>query len=316
MTRLRLLLLTLLLALTAVSPAMAGPVWWRVSDGSSVLWILGVPDYTLTQFDWDETSLKYRLGKAGRLYDPTIGGIFQMPAGSQVSAGFAPEQLARSTNPDVPTQYLGPWAPNRAAFDTPADLLARVRAAADKRSVFAFERLRNNETYLIAQWLDQTNWPKGATGNAVAWRAFQLSQTLRLPIVQVAIPELWPAQRPSQAVQEACLRMVLEESESGLMPRLRSEGLAAWAKGDLDGALKRGSDLRPCLFGQQASTDAVATYQRIAHLYVTAADGAFGKPGQQSVALVAFDPLMVDEGVLAHYRQLGYQISLSDGMGE
>lgn len=316
----------LLTTLAAFAPAQAGPAWWRVSDGASVLWILGTPDITLTQFDWDKTSLKYRLGKADRLYDPTLGGVFQRPppgpirligVNTTLKNAWGPEQTAVSTDPKrvAPSEYVGPWAPSRAAFVTPPELLARVKTAADKRNVFAFNRLRDNETYRIAQWLDQTNWPMGATGNAVAWEAYRLSVLLSVPTTQIIITDT-SSVRPPQAVQEACLRMILEESESGLMPKIRADGLAAWARGDIDHALKRGSDLIPCLHGQEPSTDASALYQRSAFVYYDAMDNAFGEPGRQSVAIVALDPLLADHGVLAHYRQLGYSVSLSDGMGE
>ncbi|MDB5439423.1 MAG: hypothetical protein JWM33_1850 [Caulobacteraceae bacterium] len=318
----------LLAALAAFAPAQAGPAWWRVSDGASVLWILGVPDVTLTQFDWDQSSLKHRLGKADRLYDPTLGGTFVRPPPSAlrltsvrstipITGGFAPTQIAISTDPTraPPSEYVGPWAPSRAAFVTAPALLARVKAAADKRNVFAYNRLKDNETYVIANWLDQTNWPRGAIGNAVAWQAFKTGALMNVPTTQIIITDT-SSVRPPQAVQEACLGMILEESESGLMPKIRGDGLAAWARGDLDHALKRGSDLIPCLHGQEPSTDASALYERGAFLYYNVTDGAFGQPGRQSVAVVALDPLLADHGVLAHYRQLGYQISLSDGMGE
>src|SRR5689334_17593037 len=56
------------------APLKPGPVWWRVSNGRSALWILGVPDVTLEGFDWDHASLNRRVDAAGQLFYPRLSG--------------------------------------------------------------------------------------------------------------------------------------------------------------------------------------------------------------------------------------------------
>ncbi|MDB5440579.1 MAG: hypothetical protein JWM33_3006, partial [Caulobacteraceae bacterium] len=93
----------------------------------------------------------------------------------------------------------------------------------------------------------------------------------------------------------------------------RLAAAAAWARGDLQGALKRSNGVQLCLMGDLPSTGVQSFEVRQAAVYIASLDKAFEQKGQ-TVALVEFDPLLLEAGgVLDHYRALGFQITTSDG---
>ncbi|MDB5437611.1 MAG: hypothetical protein JWM33_38 [Caulobacteraceae bacterium] len=187
-------------------------------------------------------------------------------------------------------------APERTFKDPPAkrlppELLKRLQAVqpaaiGNNRTVLA-----NAKTWELAVWLDLWNWPRGKLlGNPVTGRAQDLAENARLPIDPVYVPALWkpvlldshpmsvgsqiwadydwiydilPNFRivPPEAVQQKCLAQVIAQAESKRMPALRLAALEAWARGDVDHALKRSNSVQLCLMGDQPSTDA-ASFER------------------------------------------------------
>lgn len=49
-----------------------GPAWWRVSNGASTVWILGVPAQIPPTGKWDTSILQRRLGGAGQFLMPVV----------------------------------------------------------------------------------------------------------------------------------------------------------------------------------------------------------------------------------------------------
>src|SRR4051812_49327535 len=47
-----------------VRPATPGPAWWRVSDADSAVYILIVPNVSVTDRPWDKTVLERRMNGA------------------------------------------------------------------------------------------------------------------------------------------------------------------------------------------------------------------------------------------------------------
>ncbi|MDB5438145.1 MAG: hypothetical protein JWM33_572 [Caulobacteraceae bacterium] len=313
----RSLCLLLLLALTAAAPAPPGrPLWWRVSDGRAVLWILATPDRMMHGVKWDDSALRKRVAAADRIYYPsTLGGLIKplrpLPPGTL----FLPMQSLGQVGPQVRLfQNMDPYAPGKAVRQAPPALLARFKAVAAKfnwQSGF----LLDSPTSAMASWLDLRSWPQGLLGNDPAWELHLLTQKTPKTIIQMPAPSVANTGPASQAVQEACLTRTLDEVESGQLTAVRVAATEAWARGDLEHALKRSSDLSLCLMGNLKSTNPQANFERAAYTYYTALDDAFEKGGT-SVTVLPFDPLLADGGILAHYSQLGYEIRITDGMGD
>ncbi|MDB5440864.1 MAG: hypothetical protein JWM33_3291 [Caulobacteraceae bacterium] len=375
-------LLALLLSLLAASPASAGPLWWKVSDGGgSVLWIMGMPDGMPMDTKWDDAALRRRLGDVDRLISPILGaplneptpgwtqGIWitikppssgpfagkdhlALPAGAPFSyaIGTAPGEALkqnRLTNL-IWERTLGRGDPARTFKDPPnvrlpPMLMQRVSAAMPFMLGEGLTAMKNAKTWELAVWLDLWNWPRNKLlGNPVTTRAQSLAQNARKPIELVYVPALWKPilvdpyayppgtepwadfdwlfdiqpniVEPPEALQQTCLAQVLDQAEAKTMPAERLAAAAAWARGDLPNALKRSNSVQLCLMGDLPSTGMQSFEVRQAATYIASLDKAFEQKGQ-TVALVEFDPLLLEAGgVLDHYRKLGFQITTSDGM--
>jgi hypothetical protein len=309
------LCLLLLIALTAAAPAPPGrPLWWRVSDGRSVLWILATPDRMLHGLKWDDTALRKRVAAADRVYyNPSLSGAIKPPRPLKPGVDFYPTQVLTQVGPKVRVaQNLDSYAPGKAVRQAPPALLARFKAAAVKYNWQA-GFLMDFPTSTLASWLDARSWPQGLLGNDPAWELHLLTQKTTKTVIQMPYPSPAATGMAPEAVQDACLARVLDAVESGQLVAARVAAMQAWANGDLEHALKRASDLSICLAGVQKSTGAQASLERVAYTYYTALDDAFAKGGT-SVTVMYFDPLLADNGILAHYRQLGYEIRITDGM--
>ncbi|MDB5439458.1 MAG: hypothetical protein JWM33_1885, partial [Caulobacteraceae bacterium] len=225
----------------------------------------------------------------------------------------------------------------------PREMMTRVNAAMPPILGEVPRALRAGKTWEMALWLDLWNWPKNKLlGNPVTTKAESLATTARLPIDIVYVPALWkpvlldPApyppgsepwadfdwlwqtrpseNEPPEALQQKCLGQVLDQTETKAMPAARLAAVDAWARGDLEHALKRSNGVQLCLMGDLPSTSARDFELRQARLYIEQLDRAFETKGE-SVALVEFDPLLLETGgVLDHYRALGFSITTGDGM--
>ncbi|MDB5438174.1 MAG: hypothetical protein JWM33_601, partial [Caulobacteraceae bacterium] len=343
------LLLPLLLALLLAVPATAAtppgrPVWWKIANGAtSTLWILGIPEGLLDTIPWKQDALKHRVDLA----DAAIMPMLQGPAvGNKCpgSGGGGPPP----TRPDAVRTFPGgdaaecvPVAWRRdvtlppygdiywddpLSRRLPADLLARVEKDMPTLLGAPGPAIRHARTLDLALWLDLWNWPHDGDarlGNRPNRQAIEWVQNRHIPLTIVPANKLWmPVYAsvysglvtPPEALQQKCLKEVLDQTESGRMPAMRLAAQQAWANGDLDHALRRTGDVHYCLMGDEKSTSAQYYLKNAAYRYYSRLDKAFDAPGQ-TIALVELDPLLLaDGGVLDHYRRLGFQITTSDGM--
>ncbi|MDB5437887.1 MAG: TraB/GumN family protein, partial [Caulobacteraceae bacterium] len=256
--------------------------------------------------------------------------------------------LPNNTIPTTPrdsttdfTDYVGPPL----SRSLPADLNQRVERQLARTNSNLRGHLLHDQPAPIALWLDTWNWPRGVLGNPVTRKAQDIAHNARLATRQIPLRGTWRPQLldpdavidpelsneyreflsyargppnvraiPPEDVQLRCLREALDMAESGSMPALRQAAQEAWARGDVEHALKRAGPIQLCLMGDQPSSDPAAFLQSRAFTYEDSLDQAFGSDLKQTVALVEFDPLLMPGGILDHYRQLGYDIVQTDGI--
>ncbi|MDB5440834.1 MAG: polysaccharide biosynthesis protein GumN [Caulobacteraceae bacterium] len=324
----------LFLALPATAAPLGRPVWWKVSNGAgSTLWILGIPNGVLDTLEWNHDALDHRLDLAGGVIMPMLqdeGGLCKPGAIRTFPGGDAAEcqPLAWTTHMVVPPLGVIYWD-DPISGRLPADLAARAAKALPSMLGDPNGAVRHARIMDLALWLDLWNWPRGGLfhdirlGNKITLQAADLAEKRGLKPVVVPQPRLWlpvfaSAYRgevtPPEALQQKCLAQVLDQTESGQMPERRMAAQQAWADGDLDHALRRTGTVQYCLMGGEATTGVRDYLKNAAYRYYTSLDKAFDRPGQ-TVALVEFDPLLLDDGgVLDHFRRLGYDITISDGM--
>ncbi|MDB5437635.1 MAG: GumN family protein [Caulobacteraceae bacterium] len=331
-----------------------GPVWWKVSDrAGSVLWILAIPDGMMMDAKWDEASLRRRLAVARLLVSPLLDKpVIERfrPRPWEYAISTVPGAVRNQDLPIGRLYYLSLKRPILAVtFDDPLSsrlppaMMERTRKALSVLHGNDLTELLNGKTWETALWLDLWNWPKGLLGNPITRRAQVLAKVQKLPVRSVQVGALWKpilvdnkaAQpeselyhdfdslydirsnmryEPPEAVQQKCLDQVLTQTESRQMPAIRRAAMEAWARGDLQNALRRSNNVQLCLLGDQPSTG-VAEFERDqAQLYLTQLDAAFTEKGE-TVALVEFDPLLLESGgVLDHYRRLGFEITMGNGL--
>ena len=65
-----------------VSAKLPGPAWWRVSDGDTTIYVLGVPSALPKGMAWDRSVLERRLDGASVLLTPPVwqAGLTDIPA--------------------------------------------------------------------------------------------------------------------------------------------------------------------------------------------------------------------------------------------
>jgi hypothetical protein len=55
-----------------VTNRAAGPAWWRITRGQSVVWVLGAPRVLPRGFRWDTRPLNAHLAGANRVITPAV----------------------------------------------------------------------------------------------------------------------------------------------------------------------------------------------------------------------------------------------------
>ncbi|NEX94538.1 TraB/GumN family protein, partial [Caulobacter sp. 17J65-9] len=203
-----------------VKGRLPGPAWWKVSDGDSTVYILGVPDGPLPPgTTWDHAVLENRLKGAHTL----IEGVSVAAGLRDVPALLKMRKQLRSDTPmeaSLPADLRARFVSARERAGRPADryaewipLVAGVRLASDLRG---------------RGWADVEPQVRKAAKKAKA-KVRGAARYEAVPMAKRVLANLTPA------VQQECLTAILDDLEAGDAPARRAaEG---WARGDVAAAI-------------------------------------------------------------------------------
>ncbi|MDB5439882.1 MAG: hypothetical protein JWM33_2309 [Caulobacteraceae bacterium] len=300
-------------AISIQAPVSPGPAWWRISNGRSTVWVMGIPEIFSDSLRWNSTVLRQRIARAQRVIYPTD--LYRWP-------GTPTGSLGRHA-----LDYLGQSAPPPIAQKTLSERLDPALAARLERQISAISsrtvraRLRTLDTYNIALWLERLTWPDSAFVNpAIDLAVSETPASARDPLggfgptVRSPEPELvnrivFSSLPPPESVQQRCLADILTLLEDPQTVRTRRAAMEAWAKGDLEKGLKRWPYVQYCLWGTQAGRRVENWWENKVQIFKYHFEVAFSsdKP-TEFVGLVPFDALFGSTGLLKYYSDLGYSV--------
>lgn len=276
-----------------ISSNLGGPAFWKVSDGDTTIYVLGVPGALPKGTRWDERRLAMRLKDAKALILP-------------------PKIKAR---PVVMTTYL---LTNQKKFQGGPPVEGALAA-----------RLERNRAALKVKPASLEKWKPGVQGMILAselqkplklydsqpeGRILALARKAKVKQVRAGaaidpMPALKSLVNLDNAGQRICLEDALDQVEAGRAP-LR-EASAGWARGDVKAALQAQRGFDRCLarlpmlssLSRKAMSDTSTTIAR-----------QMGVPGK-AVAVVDLRQLLARGGVLDQLRARGFRIDTPASAG-
>jgi uncharacterized protein YbaP (TraB family) len=272
-----------------------GPAWWRVKDGDTTVYILGIAeDAAPADVAWDRRALERRLDGANSLIVGTriglTGGLRDIPALLRARSQLKSKTPLEQTLPDplrarfVQARTQIGQGPGRYAEWTP--LVAGMRLVEDSQP-------KRTTTSVTALALKLAKSEKVKPVYPARYKA--------VPFMQRAFAGLTPA------VHHQCLDAAIEDARA---PAARKRAaVEAWARGDTPSALTEPRSFEKCLLilggGAEFWTQVVGDQ-------AGAIERALQTPGH-SVALVSLRPLLAEGGVLDRLRARGVRVA---GPGE
>ena len=265
-----------------------GPAWWTVSNGTSTVWVLGVPTLAPKHMQWDRAAFERRLTGANEVILP----YQDVRVRFATSLGAAWNYLRlRSSTP----------------FEETLEPAARARFAAARGRLGQPPKRYATRNPLAAGLLLLTDYRdrNGLTNTDPIKLIKILTRQARVPIRQRSYdiaPQLGAIVRTPAADGRACLGEVMAQVEAG--PGVTLEAARAWAEGDVRGALANERTYERCIalvpgaaaFDERTKADEAAEIAE-----------ALKRPGH-AIAVVRLRPLLSQGGVLDRLRAQGFTV--------
>jgi hypothetical protein len=272
-----------------VAARLPGPAWWKITDGDTTLYMLGVLQALPRGQGWDTGVLDRRMDGAFAVILPPEGkaGLGDVPA------ALALRKRLRS---DVPLDAaVGDLAPKlaraRATLRKPVDaydgwnpLGAGIMMAGDYRKTV---RLEPDEPERTIQRLARKHRVK--VRPAATYKV--------MPLIKTAV------RGHSREAGLLCLEGVLDEVNAG--PEAAREAARAWARGDVRGAIAGPRNFQRCLLALPGMADLERQGTRDE---VEALSAAMRTPGH-AVAVYGIRSLVARGGVLDQMRARGFLVT-------
>lgn len=276
-----------------VNAKLPGPAWWRVSDGDTTIYVLGVPDALPKGLAWDQTALRRRLKGANALI-----------TGPEIRAGANPLALPglivsirRTVRAEDGFSEAVPDALERRFEAAAAKARFKTAAAEDLRPWFAGMRLA--ESHRKTSGLDfaqpETAIRKAAKSAKVKARPAYVVKTK----VKSLIGEL---RGVSPEAELECLDGAVAEVEAG--PEAFRAAARAWADGKVAAALTEPRGVARCIV-------IVPTGGRLRREHLAKQADALAEALQQpghAVAVLSLRSLVAKDGILDRLRDRGFSI--------
>ncbi|MCF8504507.1 MAG: TraB/GumN family protein [Caulobacter sp.] len=279
------------LVIQAVEP---GPAWWRVSDGDSIVYILGAPESPMPPgVTWDKRTVERRLtGANGLLMGSSMtAGLRDLPALLKIRA-----QLKSKTplEPGLSPALRERFVAARLRLGQPASRYDGWTPLVAGALVYGDSRARKKG------W----TYTRAAVTQAAKKRKVKVipsAQYKAVPFARAAIAGLTPA------IHQECLESALEDIETS-DARVRASA-AGWARGDVAMALTAPRNFDRCLLLLSGGAE---LWRRQSRDDVAAIGTALKKPGK-TVAVIGLRRLLAEDGVLEQLRERGFDVA---GPGE
>lgn len=271
-----------------VTGRLPGPAWWRVTDGDTTVYVLGVPSIAPKRMQWDRAIFERRLQGANVVVLPFVNvrakvsgsigtaiNLLRIKSGGPFEARLDPATRARFVA--VRTR-LGQDAKH---YGTSNPLAAGVQLAIDYRDKSS---LTNSDPAKLVRYLAQQKRVK------VVEKSYDLG------------PQLGGILRTPASVGRICFDEVLAQAEAG--PGVTLAAARAWAVGDVRAALDNERTYERCL----SVISGGRTYDERTKADTAAAiAGALKVPGH-AIVLVSLRPLLARNGVLERLRAQGFTV--------
>jgi uncharacterized protein YbaP (TraB family) len=265
-----------------------GPAWWRVSNGQSTVYVLGVPTVTPKGLAWDRSGLERRLQGANLVILPfsNVGvGVLGAPGALfNLMRLRSRSPIEDHLNGDLRVRFVAA----RTRIGQPANRYGTRNALA--AGLILAQDYRDHAKLTAAD-------PGKTIGRlAKAQRVKVEAKTYDVgPIMGAAI-------RTPQAAQSACLDDVLQEIEAG--PGAADRAAHAWADGDVPNALGGERSYERCM---ASAAGAGALDAKLKADQAAAIAHALKTPGH-AIAVVQLRPLLSQGGVLDRLRAQGFEV--------
>lgn len=275
----------------AVEP---GPAWWRVSDGDSIVYILGAPESPMPPgVTWDKRTVERRLAGANGLLmgSSMTAGLRDLPALLKIRA-----QLKSKTplEPGLSPALRARFVAARTRLGQPASKYAGWTPLVAGALIYGDSRDRKKG------W----SYTRAAVTQAAKKRKVKVTFSARykaVPFARAAIAGLTPA------IHQQCLESALEDIETS-DARVRASA-AGWARGDVAVALTAPRNFDRCLLLLSGGAE---LWRRQSRDDAAAIATALKKPGK-AVAVIGLRRLLAEDGVLEQLRDKGFDVA---GPGE
>lgn len=279
------------LVVRAVEP---GPAWWRVSDGDSIVYILGAPESPMPPgVTWDKRAVERRLtGANGLLMGTSVtAGLRDLPALLKIRAQLKSKTpLEPSLTPALRSRFVAA----REHLGQPASRYAGWTPIVAGALLYGDSRDRKKG------W----TYTRAAVVAAAKKRKVKIvysAQYKVVPFARTAIAGLTPA------IHQQCLASALADLE---VPEARVRASAVgWARGDVATALTAPRNFDSCLLLLSGGAD---LWRRQSRDDVAAISTALKTPGK-TVAVIGLRRLLAEDGVLEQLRERGFSVA---GPGE
>lgn len=265
-----------------------GPAWWRISDGDSTVFIMGVPSVFPKGSGWDPTVLERRLQGANRVILP-----FNNASVNLFTAPGAMINLLRLRDSQPFEEEL--------TGDMRRRFVAAREAAGQPADRYKTDNGMAAALLLISDYRDAASLTAADPAKTIGRMAQAKGVRVEAKTYDVA-PLLGAVLRTPEAAQQACVAEALasiEASASQVKAAAR-----AWAWGQVRGALGGERAYERCI---AAAPGAARLDERLKADQAAAIVRALREPGH-SVAVVQLRPLLSQGGVLDRLQRQGYEI--------
>jgi len=271
-----------------VNAKLPGPAWWRITDGDTTIYLLGTLHSLPNNQPWDRSVLERRLDGAFALILPPEGkaGVTDIPALLSLRGKLKSRQPLDAAVPDLapklaqvraqlrrkPDAYRG-WSPLGAGIEIAGDYRksARLDPFEPERTVGRLARKHRVKARPVA--------------------SYKL-----MPLAKAAV------RGHSEAAGRVCLEGVLNEAAGGAGPARIAA--AAWARGDVRGAISGPRNFQRCMLSLPGMAD---LERRGTQAELDALTAAMKTPGH-AVALFPIRGLVAKDGVLDQMRARGFVV--------
>lgn len=264
-----------------------GPAWWRVSDADTTVYVLGAPGVLPKGQAWDQAVLERRLNDAHTVILP-----------------FNSVSVSLLSVPGLALQWVrlkGKPMEERLSGEIRRRFVAAREAAGQPAKRYGYKNELLVGLILVGDYRDSVKLTAADPGKTVARMA--KSRKIKTESRSLSLgPVLGQATRMGAAAQRACLEDALDEIEAG--PAGARRAGAAWADGDVRGALNQERGYERCLASVPGALNLDARFKTE---QVAAIERALAKPGH-AVAVVQLRPLLSQGGVLDRLRTKGFTV--------